>query len=85
MGVHEGFDDLGESEVFVFGDEVCEAGDEGVEVSGETSVLEAVGYAGGEAGEALEHAACVGLLGLGGGGGDHGHAGELADSLGHVR
>lgn len=83
-GIHDGFRDLCDGEVFVHGEEVLDAGDEVFEVCAEGAVFEAVGEAVGDGGEAAEEFVGGGGLGggLSGGGGHHGHAGNLADSVG---
>lgn len=75
-------DDLGDCEVAVCGEEVFDAGDEGIEggADGEV-VLEAVGETVGKGGEAFEEGICR-LLGgcLGWLGGHHGETSYFTDS-----
>ena len=62
-GVHEGFGDFGNGDVFVGGEEVFDAGNKVLEVGAESAVLETVGETVTDGAEAPEKLVASGLWG----------------------
>lgn len=82
-GVHQGFDNFGEGDVFICWEEVFHAAKQVLEISPQGACAgEVVGKAAAEGGEAAEDVVAPrGLVSGGGGRGHHGHAGDLADAF----